>query len=190
MKPLRIIVVGTLATDPYAGMAWMHMQIALGLRRLGHDVYYFEITSAWPYDPLRQACVCDSEYALPYLQRVAEGFGLDDRWAYRRSYSDEEWFGLSQSRAEDLLRHADLVFNVAGATRVSELGLETGRLVYYGTDPVAFEIEVAKSGGRHWLVDEHADFVTYGENIGQPGCPIPPLPGLRAATRQPILLDL
>src|SRR6266852_995802 len=46
MKPLRIIVVGTLASDPSAGMAWMHMQIALGLRRLGHDVYYFEVTSS------------------------------------------------------------------------------------------------------------------------------------------------
>ncbi len=54
MKPLRIIVVGTLASNPYAGMAWMHMQIAVGLRRLGHDVYYFETTSAWPYDLVRQ----------------------------------------------------------------------------------------------------------------------------------------
>jgi hypothetical protein len=44
MKPLRIVVLGTLAFDPYAGMAWMHMQIALGLRRLGHDVYCFEVT--------------------------------------------------------------------------------------------------------------------------------------------------
>ena len=35
--PLRLVVVGTMAGSPYAGMAWMHMQIVAGLRRLGHD---------------------------------------------------------------------------------------------------------------------------------------------------------
>src|SRR5437879_5688926 len=118
MRPLRLVVLGTLASDPYAGMAWMHMQITAGLRRLGHDVYYFETTSTWPYDPIRLTRVCDSDYAVPYLARVAESFGLGDRWAYRRSYLDQEWLGIDRARAEDLLAHADAVFNVAGSTRL------------------------------------------------------------------------
>ena len=28
---------------------------------------------------------------MPYLARVAERFGMNDRWAYRRSYSDQAW---------------------------------------------------------------------------------------------------
>ena len=52
-----IIVVGTAASDPYAGMAWMHMQIAAGLLRLGHDAYYLEASASWPYDPFRNARV-------------------------------------------------------------------------------------------------------------------------------------
>jgi hypothetical protein len=40
------------------------------------------------------------------------------------------------------------------------------------------------------MVDEHEDIVTYGENIGTDGCPIPPLPRLRAKTRQPVLINL
>ncbi len=40
------------------------------------------------------------------------------------------------------------------------------------------------------LVDEHQDFATFGENIGTPASPLPPLPGLRAHTRPPVLLDL
>jgi hypothetical protein len=117
MKTRRIVVVGTLASDPYAGMAWMHMQIVAGLRRLGHDAYYFETTSAWPYDPVRRTRVCDSAYSVAYLAGVAESFGIPDRWAYRRSYGDKAWFGLDQRRAENLLAHADAVLNVAGATR-------------------------------------------------------------------------
>jgi hypothetical protein len=188
---LRLVVVGTLASDPYAGMAWMHMQIAAGLRRLGHDAYYFETTSTWPYDPARASRVCDSDYALPYLARVAEGFGLGGRWAYRRSYSDKQWFGMERARAEGLLAGADAVLNVSGATRLAEEGLKVGRLVYLGTDPVGHEIAFAKGDPDvRALVEEHDDFVTYGENIGNPDCRIPPLPGLRAKTRQPVLLDL
>lgn len=192
MKPRRIVVVGTLASNPYAGMTWMHMQIAVGLRRLGHDVYYIEATSVWPYDPIRQMKVNDSNYTVPYLARVAENFGLGDRWAYRRSYSDKEWFGLSRAKAEDLLTHADAVLNIAGATRLrTKEGLKVGRLVYFGTDPVYHEIAFAK-GDRiaRRTIDQHDDFVTYGENIGNPDCPIPPLPRLRAKTRQPVLPDL
>lgn len=191
MMPRRIVVVGTLASDPYAGMAWMHMQIVVGLLRLGHDVYYFETTSSWPYDPIQQSRVCESDYSVSYLARVAESFGLRDRWAYRRSYGDKAWFGLDQARAEDLLAHADVVLNVAGATRLAEEGLKVGRLVYFGTDPVYQEIAFA-SGDENirTLIEEHDEFVTYGENIGTFDCPVPPFPRLRAKTRQPVLLDL
>jgi hypothetical protein len=173
-------------------MAWMHMQIAVGLRRLGHDVYYIEATSAWPYDPIRQMKVNDSDYAVPYLAGVADSFGLGDRWGYRRSFSDNEWLGITRERAEDLLAHADAVLNVSGATRLrTKENLKVGRLVYYGTDPVFDEIGFAKGDPMvRRTVDQHDDFVTYGENIGGEGCRIPPLPKLRARTRQPVLLDL
>jgi hypothetical protein len=193
MKSRKIVVLGTVASNPYAGMAWMHMQIAVGLRRLGHDVYYIEATSTWPYDPIRKMKVNDSEYAVPYLARIAESFGFGDRWGYRRSFSDKEWLGVTRERAEDLLAHADAVFNIAGATpflRCDE-GLKVGRLVYYGTDPVYHEVQFARGDPlTSLLIDEHEDVVTYGENIGTQECAIPPLPRLRAKTRQPVLIDL
>jgi hypothetical protein len=190
MKPKRLIVVGTMANDPYAGMAWMHMQITAGLSRLGHDAYYFETTSAWPYDPIRQSRVDDSTYAVSYLARVAQRFGLGERWAYRRSYSDKAWLGMSRSRAEELLAGADAVFNVTGATRLAEEGLKVGRLVYLGTDPVIHEIGYTHGEEEALrIVEEHDDVVTYGENIGTPHSPVPPLPKLRARTRQPVLLE-
>jgi hypothetical protein len=173
-------------------MAWMHMQITAGLRRLGHDVYYMEVTSTWPYDPIRKRKVNDSEYALPYVARVAEDFGLKDRWAYRRSYEDNEWFGLSRRKAKDLLRYSDAVFNVSGATLLrTREDLDAGNLIYYGTDPVICEIGFA-NGDDIWrkVVEQHDASITYAENIGEPDCPIPPLPRLKARTRQPVLADL
>src|SRR5258708_4688256 len=116
MERLRLVVLGTMASSPYAGMAWMDMQIAAGLRPLGHDAYYFELTSCWPYDPVREACVGDSDYAVPYLAGVAERFGLGGRWAFRRSFSDQAWFGMGRREAERLLADADAVLNVSGST--------------------------------------------------------------------------
>jgi len=43
--------------------------------------------------------------------------------------------------------------------------------------------------GTRQLIEEHEDIVTYGENIGNPDCVIPPLPHFRGTTRQPVLLD-
>jgi hypothetical protein len=188
---LRLVVAGTVSTDPFAGMAWMHMQIAAGLLRLGHDVYYVEMSGNWPYDPVRQSHVDDSDYALPYLESVARSFGLGERWAYRRGYSDGAWFGPVRHRALDFLAEADAVFNVTGISRFEEQGIRAGRLVYYGTDPVHPELQYASGDPlMRQIIDEHDDVVTYGENIGTAASDIPPLPRLRARTRQPVLMDL
>jgi len=168
MKKLNIVVVGTMASDPYAGMAWMHMQIVVGLMRLGHNVYYFETTSTWPQNPDLGMRVDNTDYSIPYLKKIAEDFGIGGRWAYRCSFKkNKEWLGLSKTKAEDLLANADFVFNISGSTVFIEEGLKIGRLVYYGTDPVYHEIKYAE-GDKSVVsfIDEHHDIVTYGENIG------------------------
>jgi len=180
-----------MAMHPYAGMAWMHMQIAAGLLRLGHDVYYLEASASWPYDPFRNARVNDGDYAIPFVARVAEEFGMADRWAYRTTFSDRQWYGMSQPRAEDLLLTADAVLNVAGGSLLrSAEDLKVGHLVYFDTDPVFHEVGYA--AGEPWAVrtvEEHDCSVTYGENIGTPLCPLQPVPKLVGYTRQPVLMD-
>jgi len=167
------------------------MQYAVGFRQLGHDAYYFETSSSWPYDPIRKSRVNTSGYAVSYLAQVAEMFGFSDRWAYRRSYGDKAWFGLDRESAEELLAHADVVFSITGSTRLAEEGLEVGRLVYVCTDPVVHEVRFAQGDEDvRTLVEEHDDVVTFGLNIGNSDCSLPPLPHLRAKTCQPVVLDL
>jgi hypothetical protein len=165
------------------------MQIAVGLRRLGHQVDYLETTPAWPYDPVAESVTAATRYPVEYLARTTEVFGLGERWAHRRSYGDGRWEGPRSGVAESLLREADLVVSISGATSLAESGLAARRVLYLGTDPVKDEVAVAGGGddGR-WVLDNHTDFATYGENIGTDRCPLPALPGA-VATRQPILLD-
>jgi hypothetical protein len=191
MSGLRIAVLGTMGADPFAGMAWMHMQIAAGLLRLGHDVRYVETTSAWPYNVARGARIDDATYTAAYLARVTARFGLGERWAYRRSWSDGSWLGPGAAAVDAWLASTDFVFNIAGATQVTQDGFACGRLVHFGTDPVAEELRYAAGDPRTVMhIDAHHDTVTYGENIGTSRSPLPPLPRLRARLRQPVLMDL
>ncbi|MGE5219862.1 MAG: glycosyltransferase, partial [Chloroflexota bacterium] len=117
--------------------------------------------------------------------------GFGDRWAYRRSYGDKSWFGMDRAPAEQILAEADAVLSITGSTRLAEEGLKVGRLVYVCTDPVVHEVLFANGNEDVCAhVQEHDDVVTFGENIGSLQCPLPPLPRLRARTRQPVLLDL
>jgi len=185
----RIAVVGTFGGVPYAGMAWMHCQFLVGLARLGHDVSYLETTSAWPYHPHEMTTTSDPGYTLAYLQRVLDSFGLGQRWAHRAAYADGAWHGPLASKAEELLASADAVLNITGSTTPEDIRIPC-RLVYMGTDPVLPELRVANGDGA--LLERlraHQAHFTYGENIGAPDCPIPPLPFPTKPTRQPVVLD-
>ncbi len=184
-----IVVLGVMAGNPYAGIAWQCLQYLIGLRRLGHEVYYFEVSSVWPYDPNRRSPVDDSAYPLSYLQRLAADFDFRGRWAYRRSYSDGEWFGLPRTRAEAILREADAVLNISGATDVRAEGLSEN-LILVGTDPVVEEARLAagiEDTACH--ISAHRASFTFGENIGTDRSPVPAFPNLAGTTRQPVVLD-
>jgi hypothetical protein len=190
MKPKRrIVVVGTFANVPYAGMAWMHCQFLAGFARLGHEVSYIETTKAWPYHPIQMTATDDPSYSLAYLARVMKSFGLPDRWAYRTAYTDGQWHGPLAAQALELLTSADAVLNITGSTTPGEIGVPC-RLVYIGTDPVLQEFRIA-NGDRELAqrVAAHTAHFTYGENIGQPDCPVPPLAATVFPTRQPVVLD-
>ncbi len=94
------------------------------------------------------------------------------------------------ARAPDLLRSADAVLNITGSTNPEEIGVPC-RLVYVGTDPVLQELRIANGDvPLRERVAAHAAHFTYGENIGAPDCPVPPLPFPTRPTRQPVVLDL
>ena len=123
--------------NPYAGMAWMHMQIVAGPAAAR---------------PRRLLLRDDLELAVrPRARR--EGLRLRLRRALprprRQQLRPRRLLGVPAQllrrrvarhgrapRAESLLADADAVFNVAGSTPIWDDGLELGPLVYFGTDPV------------------------------------------------------
>jgi hypothetical protein len=175
---------------PYAGMAWMHGQFLRGLSDLGHDVFYVETTSAWPYHPVELTTTSDPSYTLAYLDKVIAGFGLKGRWAYRAVYNHTGWQGPMADCVEEWIRSADAVLNITGSTAPVELGIPC-RLVYIGTDPVLQEVRIANGDtDLYERVASHQAHFTYGENIGQSDCPVPPLPFPTQPMRQPVVMSM
>jgi hypothetical protein len=200
MRQRRIIVMGYMAACPIAGVIWQHLHYISGLQRLGHEVYYVEDSSRYPYNPTSFPDVtvsvatrmhADCIYAADTLRGLAETFGFQNRWVYSARFLDPpQSFGLEMPCLRELYREADAILNVCGSHELNEDLLKSGRLIYVESDPGVAQIQVDQSDEdlRTYLT-HHQVLFTFGENIGSELFPVP-LHGLRwLPTRQPIVTE-
>jgi hypothetical protein len=188
--PKRILVLHLAGQYPLGGMGWQAVHYVAGLARLGHDVYYVEDSGAPPYDPRVKSPVEDCAYGVEFLRQTMERFGLGDRWAYRDMIRDR-CYGLERERLDRLYREADALVNVCGATRLREEHMTCPIRIYVQTDPVVDQILVTENNTRTVeTLAAHTHHFTYGENLGQPDCPIPLEKFDWRPTRPPVVLDL
>jgi hypothetical protein len=188
---LRVIVTGLIAQHPLGGVTWDYLQYPLGLRELGHDVYYFEDTGAWPYaldgGPDGDAfTVPDCGANVAYLAGVMERFGLASRWAYRCPI-DGGWFGLSELKRREVIESADLLLNISSTVVRPAEYRAIPRLALVDSDPVFTQIKLAR-GQRDFraVVDAHDVHFSFGECLTDR---VPDTGHRWLPTRQPIVLD-
>jgi hypothetical protein len=48
-RPLRIVILGMMGRCPFGGQTWLYLNWLRAFSRLGHDVWYVEDDSVWPY---------------------------------------------------------------------------------------------------------------------------------------------
>jgi len=186
----RVVLLHFVAQMPMAGIAWQALQYLVGLQKLGYDTWYVENHGANPYDPRANSVMMDCSYNVAFLKDSIERFGFAGRWAYWDAINDV-YHGLSRARVFDLLKGADALINLCGATRLRDEHMACPVRLMVDTDPVYEQIKYAKAdpGARAYL-DAHTHFFTYGENVGGPGW-IVPLCGIPwQATRPPVVTSL
>jgi hypothetical protein len=193
---MRIITSGLIATYPLGGVAWDYAQYAAGLQRLGHDVLYLEDTGHWLYDAVNQTYTDDASRNVEYLAGVMRLFGLGDHWSLRDP-KDRYW-GRNETEVADWCAGADLVLNISGSLWPRDAYQKARCKVYLDSDPAYTQAKIRRvldgqPGPNEAYSLEcmrlHDRFFTFGENIGQPDCPIPTDEFQWRPTRQPILLD-
>jgi hypothetical protein len=191
MRRLTIVVLGTMGGLPFGGQTWLFLNWLRGFQRLGHDVWYVEDHSWWPYDPEQNTGTDDCEYAVRHVAACTARLGSGVRWALRFPPRADACWGLSGSALDTLYRGCDVLINLTGGTDLRDEHLAAPLRVYIQTDPVTAELCLA-NGDEHtrWAFGVHDMIVTYGENYGAPDCTVPLKDIEYLTTRQPIDLAL
>lgn len=189
-RPLRIVVLGYVVRGPLAGHTWHHLQYALGLAQLGHDVYFLEDSDDFEscYDPRTHEMTSDPAYGLRFAGDVFTRAGMPSRWAYYDAKT-AMWLGPAAGRVHELFATADVCVNVSGVNPMRDWLMGVPSRVLVDTDPVFTQVRHLNDARAMEAARRHNVFLTFGENVGLEGCTVP-LDGLPwKPTRQPILLD-
>src|SRR5579863_834335 len=189
MAKRRVVVLHFVAQMPLAGIAWQALQYLVGLEQLGYEAWYIENHGANPYDPRANSVMMDCAYNVAFLKASLERFGFAGRWAYWDAINDV-YHGLARERVFEVLKGADALINLCGATRLRDEHMACPVRIMVDTDPVYEQIKYAEAdpAARAYL-DAHTHFFTYGENVGGPGW-IVPLCGIDwRPTRPPVVLE-
>ncbi len=188
---LRFVVFGMMGRCPFAGQSWLSLNWIRGLARLGHEVWYVEDDSVWPFDPVQELSTSDCSYAVRHIARCMQQAGLTDRWAFRlaerkavcdcasclarwsvrKPFPTNACWGLSEAKLDQLYASCDALLNIGGVTSLREEHLAVPLRVYVQTDPVMCELRLA-NGDEHTrnAFSLYDKVVTYGENYGQADC--------------------
>lgn len=187
---LRVVVLGYVVRGPLGGLAWHHLQYVLGLRALGHDVYFVEDSDDYPscYDPARDAVGADPSYGLAFAARAFGRLGLGARWCYHDAHA-ARWLGPLAPRAEQVCASAELLLNLSGVNPLRPWTERTPARAFVDTDPAFTQIRHLTDPRARALAAAHNSFFTFAENVARPDCLVPPDGFPWKTTRQPVVLD-
>jgi len=77
---LRVVVLGIMGRCPFGGQTWLYLNWLRGLSRLGHEVWYVEDDTVWPYHPGLNCVTDDCSYAIGHIRDSMQRVGRADRW--------------------------------------------------------------------------------------------------------------
>jgi hypothetical protein len=186
---MNIIVAGIMGRYPYGGVGWCSLMYLLGLRQLGHRVWYLEDTGECNFDPVANTLATEPDYALRFIRTCLTPFGLGERWCYV-DYKGH-YHGHSREAWQRVCAAADLFLDLSGGCWFwRDEYAAIPHTAFIDSDPAFTQLALAK--GVPWYVDFFARFdalFTFGRNIGTPACSVPTGPFHWEHTWQPVCVD-
>jgi hypothetical protein len=197
MSRRKAVVTGMMTTYSVGGVAWDYGQYALGMERLGFEVYYLEDTAlpAYTFNTDTGEFEVDCSYGLRFLEQSLEPLcpALKERWHFRSV--DDQIYGMEADQIADVLAEADVLLNVSGGTLLRDEYRHCRRKVFIDTDPgwnhfVIFhrwdsKPEAVQSQGYRG----HDYFFTFAERMGRSDCPLASFGLTWHPTRHPVISD-
>src|SRR5437588_5652798 len=151
------------------GHFWVYLQYVLGLRLLGHDVYWLEA--------FRSKGRTEEEAALLAAFRARiEQYGLADKCILYLAYGKEpsreaptDYLNMTRAEAEAIFARADLLLNFHYAISPGLLA-HFRRTALVDIDPGLLQFWISR---EQLSVPPHDSYFTISEKVGQPDGKIP-----------------
>jgi hypothetical protein len=186
--PMRILFAGIIARYPYGGVTWCTLMYLLGLRALGHEVFYVEDTGECVYDPVLNTRSIDPSYGTSYIHAALAPFGLGDRWSFVNY--DGSYHGRDAAAVRRYAADADVFLNLSGGSWFwREEYARIPRKAFIDSDPAFTQLAIAKA--EPWYVAFFRQFdrlFTFGSNIGTAASAVPVGDFTWLKTWQPVTL--
>jgi hypothetical protein len=187
---MNILFAGIIARYPFGGVAWCSLMYLLGLRQLGHRVFYIEDTGECVYDPVQNTRATDPSYGTTYINDALTPFGLGGDWAFVNY--DGTYHGRSRADVVRFCEDADVFLNLSGGSWFwRDEYSRIPRKAFIDSDPAFTQLAIAKA--VPWYVEFFGRFdrlFTFGANIGTPASAVPTGSFTWHKTWQPVALDL
>lgn len=195
---MRIIVAGIIGRYPWGGVTWCSLMYLLGLRKLGHDVYYLEDTCECNYDPVEKTIAREPEYARAYIKSSLEPFGFADRWCYIDYRANH--YNFTEEQFAEISRTADMMLVLSGGCWVwREHYRDIPKKIFIDSDPAFTQFTIQRALANRdsdewsrWYTDfisRYDHYFTFGGNIGTDRSHVPTSGINWQHTHQPICLD-
>lgn len=184
-----IIFASAIGRFPIGGNAWSDLQYILGLRSLGHDVFYLEECGleSWVYNWQTEQFTTELDYPSNYLRHCLEPLGFANQWIYR---AGDRSVGLELDKFKDICTQADLMIIRGSPITVwrEEYNLPQRR-IYIDADPGFTQINIAQGNTELANTIEQCDrLFTIGQRLGAADCPIPTIDRHWHKTLPPVAL--
>ena len=141
---MKILFAGIIARYPFGGVTWCSLMYLLGLRALGHEVFYIEDTGECVYDPVANARATDPSYGTRYIHAALEPYGLGDRWAFVNY--DGTYHGRSAEEVRRYCADADLFLNLSGGSWFwRDEYARIPKSAFIDSDPAFTQLAIAKA---------------------------------------------
>ncbi len=186
---MKILFAGIIARYPFGGVTWCSLMYLLGLRALGHEVFYIEDTGECVYDPVLNTRATDPSYGTSYIQAALEPHGLGRCWTLVNY--DGTYHGRDAEHVRRFCADADLYLNLSGGSWFwRDEYSRIPRSAFIDSDPAFTQLAIAKA--EPWYVAFFRQFrhlFTFGSNIGTPASDIPVGQFTWHKTWQPVTID-
>ncbi len=170
---MKILFAGIIARYPFGGVTWCSLMYLLGLRALGHEVFYVEDTGECVYDPVQNTRATEPTYGTTYIHDALARFDLGDRWTFVNY--DGTYHGQPRAALARFAADAELFIDLSGGSWFwRDEYARIPRKIFVDSDPAFTQLAIAKA--EPWYVQFFQRFdrlFTFGANIGTAASPVP-----------------